>query len=190
MMNLQEEISKSVDLLKKGKVLLAPTDTIWGISCDATNSKAVERVYKIKGRAESKSMIILLESVEKLERYLKHVPPIAYDLIANSKSPLTIIYPGAKGLAKNVMASDGTIAIRIVQGEYCSEVLQQLDRPVVSTSANYAGQPTASFFDNIDPTIFKKVDFVVDIFRDRVRSIKPSTIIKLEENGAFTIIRP
>jgi len=189
-MNLQDEISKSVELLKKGKVLLAPTNTIWGISCDATNSKAVDRIYKIKGRAESKSMIILLESVEKLVKYVKVVPPIVYDLIANSKSPLTIVYPGAKNVAKNVMAQDGTVAIRIVHGEYCSAVLSQLDRPVVSTSANFAGQPTASVFQDIDPGIVKSVDHVVEVFRDRVRSVKPSTIIKLEENGLFTIIRP
>jgi L-threonylcarbamoyladenylate synthase len=188
-MNLQEEIQKSVDLLKKGKVLLAPTDTIWGLSCDATNAKSVQRIFKIKGRAESKSMIILLESPDKLVKYIKEVPPIAYDLISNAKSPLTIIFQGAKNIAKNVMAADGSVAIRIVQGEYCSEVLRMLDRPIVSTSANIAGQPTASLFSDINPLIYNSVDHVVEIFRDRVRSLKPSTIIKLEENGRFKVIR-
>lgn len=189
-MNLQEEILKSVDLLKKGKVLLAPTDTIWGLSCDATNAKSVQRIYKIKGRAESKSLIILLESPDKLVKYIKEVPPIAYDLISSAKSPLTIIFQGAKNIAKNVMAADGSVAIRIVHGEYCSEVLRMLDRPIVSTSANLAGQPAASVFGDINPVIHQSVDHVVDVFRDRVRSLKPSTIIKIEDNGRFTIIRP
>ncbi|MDP2724064.1 MAG: L-threonylcarbamoyladenylate synthase [Bacteroidales bacterium] len=188
-MNLQEEIVKSVDMLKKGKVLLTPTDTIWGIGCDATNSKAVQRIYKIKGRTESKSLIILLESVDKLEKYLKQVPPVAYDLIANSRSPLTIVYSGAKNLAKNVIASDGTIAIRITRDEYCSEVLRLLDRPLVSTSANISGQPIAQLFDEIVPEIIRQVDYVVEAFRDRFQSIKPSTIIKLDENGLFTVLR-
>ncbi|PKP32415.1 MAG: threonylcarbamoyl-AMP synthase [Bacteroidetes bacterium HGW-Bacteroidetes-16] len=189
-MNLQEEILKSVELLRKGKVLLTPTDTIWGISCDATNAKAVQRIFKIKGREESKSMIILLETVEKLEKYLKNVPPLAYDLLANSRSPLTIVYSGAKNLAKNVIAKDGTIAIRIVSGEYCAEVLRLLDRPLVSTSANLAGQPTATLFEDINPAIIHQVDYVVEAFRDRVRSVKPSTIIKLDENGLFKVLRP
>ena len=188
-MNLSEEILKSVELLKKGKVLLSPTDTIWGLSCDATSSRAVERIYKIKGRSESKSLIVLLDSVEKLSRYMKVVPPIAYDLIENSRSPLTIVYPGAKNLAKNVIASDGSIAIRIVNGEYCSEVIKKFDRPIVSTSANIAGQPAPGFFTDIDPEIITRVDHVVTVFRDRIRSLKPSTIIKLEPDGHFSVLR-
>jgi L-threonylcarbamoyladenylate synthase len=135
-MTLEEEIKYSVDLLKKGKIILYPTDTIWGIGCDATNQKAVQRVFNIKGREQTKSMIILLDEVEKLERYIKKVPPIAYDLIANSVSPLTIVYPGAKNIAKKLIASDGTIAIRIVKGRYSAAVINQLDKPLVSTSAN------------------------------------------------------
>ncbi len=188
-MNLQEEIQKSVALLKKGKILLAPTDTVWGISCDATNSKAVQRIFKIKGRSESKSLIILLESPDKLSRYVKNVPPIAYDLIANAKSPLTIVYPGAKNVAKNVMAPDGTVAIRIVHGDYCSEVLRLLDRPLVSTSANLSGKPGSGIFAEIDPEIIKQVDYAVDAFRDRVRAVKPSTIIRLQDDGQFFVLR-
>ena len=189
MNKLQEEVEKSVELLRNGKILLYPTDTIWGIGCDATNSKAVQRLYKIKERDENKSMIVLLDSVDKLKQYIDKVPPIAYDLIQNSVSPLTIVYSGAKNLAKNLIARDGTIAIRIVSGEYCSAVIQKLERPLVSTSANISGEPSASSFYQINAAIFNKVDYVVEIFRDRVRAVKPSTVIKLEDNGRFKVLR-
>ena len=188
-MNLEEEINGSVALLKKGKILLYPTDTIWGIGCDATNSKAINRIYKLKGRSENKGMIVLLDSADKLSLYLKKVPPIAYDLIANSKSPLTIVYPGAKNIAKNIIGSDGTIAIRIVSGEYCAEIIKQLDKPIVSTSANFSDEPTATTFDQIDEDIKKGVDHVVSVFQNRVRTVKSSTIMKLEDDGSFNILR-
>ncbi len=189
-MNLKEEIEKSVELLRSGKILLYPTDTIWGIGCDATNSKAVQRIYKIKQRGERKSMIVLLDSVDKLERYIAKIPPITYDLIENSATPLTIVYPGAKNLAKNLIARDGTIAIRVVKGEFCRPVISTLNRPLVSTSANISGEPAATTFYEISPAILEKVDYVVEVFRDKVQTIKPSTIIKIEENGRFQILRP
>ncbi len=189
-MNLKEEIEISVELLRKGKTLLYPTDTIWGIGCDATNSKAVQRLYKIKEREKNKSMIVLLDSVDKLDNYIKKVPPIAYDLIQNSVSPLTIVYSGAKNLAKNLIANDGTIAIRIVTGEYCVPVIQKLNKPLVSTSANISGEPSARSFYQINKSIIDKVDYVVEAFRDKVRTVKPSTLIKIEENGQFMVLRP
>lgn len=188
-MNLEEEISKSVELLKKGKILLYPTDTIWGIGCDATNSKAIQRIYKLKGRSENKGMIVLLDSPDKLEKYIKKVPAIAYDLISNSRSPLTIVYPGAKNLAKNIIAKDGTIAIRIVGGRYSSEIIRRFGKPIVSTSANFSDQPTARTFDQIDDGIIKGVDHVVSVFQNSVRSVKTSTIIKIEDDGTFLILR-
>ncbi len=188
-MSLELEISKSVDLLKKGKILLYPTDTIWGIGCDATNSKSVQKIYKLKGRSESKGMIVLLDSPEKLSKYLKDVPPIAYDLIENSKTPLTIVYPGAKNLAKNIIAEDGSIAIRIINDEYCTEIIRLLDKPLVSTSANFSDQPTAATFGQIVDGIKNGVDHVVTVFQDKVRSVKSSTIIRLENDGAFTVLR-
>lgn len=188
-MTLEEEIKYSVDLLKKGKIILYPTDTIWGIGCDATNQKAVQRVFNIKGREQTKSMIILLDEVEKLERYIKKVPPIAYDLIANSVSPLTIVYPGAKNIAKKLIASDGTIAIRIVKGRYSAAVINQLDKPLVSTSANMSGQPSPGIFSQIGSNIIKSVDYVVEHFRDQTKTLKPSTIIKIENSGRFVVLR-
>jgi L-threonylcarbamoyladenylate synthase len=189
-MTLEEEIKHSVSLLKKGKIILYPTDTIWGIGCDATNAKAIQKIYKIKERDETKSMIILLDSADKLAQYVKNIPPIAYDLIANSASPLTIVYSGSQNLPKNLVAKDGSIAIRVVKGRYTAEVIRQLDKPLVSTSANFSGQPTASFFDQIDPELFNRVDYVVEHFRNKTRNIKPSTVIRIEESGQFTIIRP
>lgn len=189
-MTLQEEIKYSVELLKKGKIILYPTDTIWGIGCDATNQKAVQRVFNLKGRDQTKSMIILLDDVEKLKDYIKKVPPIAIDLIANSDRPLTIVYPGAKNIAKNLIAKDGTIAIRIIKGRYTSEVIKQLNKPLVSTSANLSGQPSPGIFINISEEIINKVDYVVEHFRDTAKTLKPSTIIKIEDNGRFVILRP
>lgn len=188
-MSLELEIQKSVELLEKGKIILYPTDTIWGIGCDATNSKAVQRIYKLKGRLESKSMILLLDSTDKLKDYVKDVPAIAYELIDNAQSPLTIVYEGAKKVAKNLIADDGTIAIRIIKGEYCGEVINRLGKPIVSTSANISGQPSPKHFNDIGDEVKDKVDYTVEIFRDKIRSLKPSTIIKIEKNGTFEILR-
>ncbi len=188
-MNFDDEVKISVQLLNQGKLLLYPTDTIWGIGCDATNSKSIQKIYKLKGRSESKGMIVLLDSATKLKDYIKKVPPIAYDLIENSKSPLTIVYPGAKNLSKNIIADDGSIAIRIVKGEFCSEVVKLLNKPLVSTSANFSSQPTATTFDQIDEGIKNGVDHVVSVNRDKVKSVKSSRIIKINDDGSFTVLR-
>jgi len=186
---LKEEIEKSVALLKQGKILLYPTDTIWGIGCDATNSKAIGRIFKLKNRQEQKSMIVLLDDAGKLNQYVEDVPSIAYDLIENAASPLTIVYNNAKKLPKKLVASDGTIAIRIVHGDYCSEVIKRLGHPLVSTSANISGEPSPQTFHQISEIIKERVDYVVDIHRSHIHAIRPSTLIKLEENGTFSILR-
>ncbi len=186
---LKEEIEKSVTLLRQGKILLYPTDTIWGIGCDATNAKAVERVYKLKNRHEQKSMIVLLADKEKIQDFVEDVPPIAYDLIENAASPITIVYEKAKNLPKNLVASDGTIAIRVVKGDYCTAVIRELGKPMVSTSANISGEPAPGTFGQISETIKERVDYVVDVHRTRIRSVRPSTILKLETNGTFKILR-
>lgn len=183
------EIDKSVELLKQGKILLYPTDTIWGIGCDATNSKAIDRIFKLKNRQDQKSMIVLLDDAEKLTQYVEGVPAIAYDLIENAASPITIVYHKAKKLPKKLMANDGSIAIRIVKGDYCVEIIKKLGHPLVSTSANISGEPSPQTFQQISPFIKEKVDYVVDIYRSRIRTIRPSTLVKLDENGTFSILR-
>jgi L-threonylcarbamoyladenylate synthase len=189
-MNLETDIKNAIEHLKKGEIILYPTDTIWGIGCDATNSKAVQKIYKLKGRNETKSMIILLDTPDKISNYVKRVPPIAYDLIKNSVSPLTIVYPNAKNLAKNLIATDGSIAIRIVKGRFSGTMIEQFGKPVVSTSANVSGQPSPALFHQISDEIIAGVDYVAESFRNSIKTVKPSTIIKLEDNGKFTIIRP
>lgn len=186
---LEQEIENSVKALNEGKTILYPTDTIWGIGCDATNAKAVDKIYQIKKREQEKSMIILLEDAQKIEDYVEDVPFIVYDLIESTNRPLTIVYQNARNLAKNLVPEDNTIAIRIVKGEYCTEMIRRFGKPVVSTSANISGEPSPITFNDVSEEIRKSVDYVVNIFHDRVRSVKPSRIIKLENDGLFTIIR-
>jgi L-threonylcarbamoyladenylate synthase len=186
---MEDEINISVDFLRRGKVILYPTDTIWGIGCDATQQKPVDRIYRLKQRFESKSMIILLDQAEKLATYVKKVPPIAFDLIERYLEPLTIIYPNARNVAKNVVAEDGTVAIRIVRNEFCRKMISLFGKPVVSTSANLSGQPSPLAFSKIPVEIKKGVDHVVDYNRDVIVGTKPSTIIRLYENGEFEVIR-
>jgi L-threonylcarbamoyladenylate synthase len=186
---LKEEIEKSVHLFREGKILLYPTDTVWGIGCDATNAKAINRIFKLKNRNEQKSMIVLLDSKEKLKDYVETIPPIAYDLIDNAASPITIVYNRAKNLPSNLVAADGSIAIRVVKGDYCVEVIRRLGKPLVSTSANISGEFTPTTFAQIPEIIKQKVDYVVDIYHGRVRSVRPSTVLKLEDNGTFKILR-
>ncbi|PLX01675.1 MAG: threonylcarbamoyl-AMP synthase [Marinilabiliales bacterium] len=188
-MSFDKEIQKSVELLKKGKVILYPTDTIWGIGCDATNSKSVQKIYKIKGRTESKTMILLLDAVENLHKYVNKVPDITPELISQSDKPLTIVYKGAKNISKTLIASDGTIAIRIVQDDFCRELIEKLGKPLVSTSANISGQPSAKYFNEISDEIKENVDYVVNLHQDKI-GVKASTIIKLEDNGTFEVLRP
>lgn len=186
---VKEEINKTLEYLRKGKLILYPTDTIWGIGCDATNQQAVDRIYRLKQRVESKSMIILLDDVAKLHHYVNEVPEITTDLVNSIETPLTVIYSGAKGLAKNTIASDGSIAIRITRDPFCRELIAQFGKPVVSTSANVSGTADPITFNQIPEVIIKGVDYVVDHNRDRIAKMKASRIIKLEPNGEFTVVR-
>jgi L-threonylcarbamoyladenylate synthase len=186
---MEDEVKLSVDFLKKGKIILYPTDTIWGIGCDATQTKPVDRIYKLKQRFESKSMIILLDHPDKLSAYVKKVPPIAYDLIESYQEPLTIIYRNAMNVAKNVVAEDGTVAIRIVRDEFCRKMIALFNKPVVSTSANLSGQPAPIIFNKIPKEILDGVDHVVNHNREVIIRTKPSTIIRLLDNGEFEVIR-
>jgi len=186
---MSEDISKAVVILNSGGILLYPTDTIWGIGCDATNFKAVEKIYKIKGRSKSSSFIVLLDDVKKITDYVSEVPGILYDLLGSIDFPTTVIYPKAKNLAKNVVATDGSIAIRIISNGFTHKLLKAFGKPVVSTSANFSGEPSPFKFKDISETLIGKMDYVVESNRANIQVTKPSTIIRLKPNGEFEIIR-
>jgi L-threonylcarbamoyladenylate synthase len=186
---LKDEINSALEVIKNGGVILYPTDTIWGLGCDATNADAVEKLLKIKNRPAEKSLIVLLDVDSKLQSYVKEIPEVAYDLIEYAENPLTIIFSDAKNLAPNVINTDGSVGIRIVKHDFCTPLIQRFRKPVVSTSANISGKPSPQFFDDIDPEIIEAVDYVVD-FQQEDRSIKkPSTIMKLRPSGQFEFIR-
>lgn len=186
---LKEEVSKALEVLKQGGIILYPTDTIWGIGCDATNVEAVDRIYKLKGRAENKSMIILLDSDNKLQSYVQNVPEIAYDLIEYAEHPLTIIYSGAKNLAVNVVNIDSSVGIRIVKHAFCEQLIQRFRKPIVSTSANVSMKPSPANFMQISDDIITGVDYVVNLEREDLTQKRSSTIMKLEPDGKFAFIR-
>lgn len=190
LVTMEKEIARCIEVLKKGGTILYPTDTIWGIGCDATNQKAVEKIYKIKKRLETKSLIILLESPERIKEYVNHIPAIAWDLMESVDRPLTIIYPESKNLPKNVIGDDGSIAIRVVKNEFCKQLLREFGKPIVSSSANISGELPPMVFKCVSPEVLKAVDYTVSLFQDELREVKPSRIIKLSPNGEFNIIRP
>ena len=158
---MHNDIKKAVEVLKGGGIILYPTDTIWGIGCDATNPDAVAKIYKLKEREDSKSMLVLVDNPNMLNIYLNEVPEIAWDLIELTTKPLTIIYPNAKNLAPNLVAADGSIGIRVVKHSFCEKLIYALRKPIVSTSANISGKPFPKNFNTIDPSIINGVDFVV-----------------------------
>jgi len=186
---MQREIDQCLTVLRAGGTILYPTDTIWGIGCDATNYQAVQKVYHLKKRVESKSLIILLDDADRLTDYMVFVPEIAFDLVKNVDTPLTIIYPNSKNLASNVVAEDQSIAIRIIKTEFCSRLIRGFGKPIVSTSANISGTKPPLTYKNILPEIINGVDYVVDPSLGELRVVQPSRIIKLNENGEFRIIR-
>lgn len=175
--------------MKEGGVILYPTDTVWGIGCDATNAEAVQRVYEIKQRADSKAMLVLVDSTAKLNAYVDEVPEVAWDLIELSDKPLTIIYSGARNLAPNLLAEDGSVGIRVTTEEFSNRLCQQFRKAIVSTSANISGQPGAANFSEISEEIIYAVDYVVDYRQDDLSRPRPSSIIKLGKGGEIKIIR-
>lgn len=186
---MEQEIEKCVRLLRDGKVILYPTDTIWGIGCDATNEEALLRVYEIKQRDEKKSMIILLDSETRLPLYVQKIPQVAWELIPHISRPTTFIYPTACNLPKRLIYSDGTIAIRIVRNDFCKLLIRALDKPIISTSANRSTEPTPPTFDDIDPDIIRQVDYVVPPEYADSTDFKPSRLIKFLDNYNFIVIR-
>jgi L-threonylcarbamoyladenylate synthase len=186
---MHNDIKKAVEVLKSGGIILYPTDTIWGIGCDATNPEAVGRIYQIKKREDSKSMLVLMENPALLERYVNDVPEIAWDLVEISTTPLTVIYPGAKNLATNLIAEDGSIGIRFTKEEFTTKLLQRFRRPIVSTSANISGEKSPAFFDEISEEIKNQMDYIVEYRQDDINPAQPSSIIKLWPGGRIDIIR-
>ncbi len=185
-----QEIEKSLSVLKKGGIILYPTDTIWGIGCDATNQRAVNKIYKLKRRIEGKSLLVLVDGVDMINSYVEDVNPLIIELVSNYDRPLTAIYPKSKNLAKGVAAQDKSIGIRVVRDDFCQAVIQQFGKAVVSTSANLSGEPSPVLYSQISDEIKNGVDYIVNLYHRRVRSMKPSRIIRVKEHGDFEIVRP
>ena len=195
----REDLQNALRVLREGGVILYPTDTVWGIGCDATNAEAVARVYAIKKRVDSKAMLVLLDGAGKLQGYMEKVPDTAWMLLeamgregdeAKGERPLTIIYPRAKNLAHNLLAEDGSVGIRITQELFSKALCEQLRRPIVSTSANFSGEPAAKTYAEISPELLAAVDYVCEFRRQDQTTVKPSSIIKIDERERITIIRP
>lgn len=185
----REDLNKALETLKNGGLILYPTDTIWGIGCDATNPEAVEKVYALKGRDENKSLIILLHNDNQLAGYVNDIPEVAYELIEYTEKPLTIVYSNAKNLAPNVVATDGSIGIRVVRHPFCEQLLQRFRKPIVSTSANVSGSPSPSCFDDISEEIKVGVDYIVGYGQGERGDGKSSTVMKLGSSGQFAFLR-
>ncbi len=185
----EDDIKNSLVALKKGGIIIYPTDTVWGLGCDATNRDAVNRINKIKSRSENKSLIILVNGLTMLERYVKEIPATAHELIDVSDSPLTIIYPGGKNLPPGICAADNSVAIRICNEPFCNELIGRIRKPLVSTSANISGNPSPAGFDEIDRDLLERADYVVNYRRDDRRKFNPSPVIKVEKTGIIKIIR-
>jgi len=186
---IRQDVKKACEVMQKGGVILYPTDTIWGIGCDATNAEAVKRVYDIKRRADSKAMLVLVDSSVKVDFYVRDVPAVAWDLIDYATKPLTIIYDGARNLAENLLAEDGSVGIRVTSEEFSKELCFRFRKAIVSTSANISGQPSPANFSEISEEVKQAVDYIVGYRQDEVGHPRPSSIIKLGKGGEVKIIR-
>lgn len=170
---MTEDIKKACEVMAAGGIILYPTDTIWGIGCDATNEKAVQRVYELKRRADNKAMLVLMDSEAKLDRYVSDVPDIAWDLISVSDKPLTIIYSSAKNLATNLLGADGSVGIRITNEEFSKKLCERFRKPLVSTSANVSGEPSPANFSEVSEVIKEGVDYIVSYRQDDMSKAAP-----------------
>jgi len=185
---MHQELKNCIKHLKNGGIILYPTDTLWGIGCDANNTEAVKKVYELKKRIDSKALICLVTDDRMLSRYIKDIPDVALDIIEVAENPTTIIYDNPQNIASNLIANDNSLAIRIPDDEFCFQLIRKLNGAIVSTSANISGQPSPKSFSEISNEILKGVDYVVNLHREKTAS-KPSSIIKLSSAGLVTIIR-
>lgn len=183
-----EELNNAYAALKRGGIILYPTDTVWGIGCDATNADAIDRIYTLKKRSEEKALICLVSDFKMLNQFVEEVPEVAYDILKYAAKPTTIIYDKPIRIAENLVGSDNTLGIRATKDEFCQKLLRKLKRPLVSTSANISNQPTPESFSQISPEILKGVDYVVNLHQS-MKSPKPSAIIKLSNDGTVKVIR-
>jgi L-threonylcarbamoyladenylate synthase len=188
-MSFQEDISAALTTLRSNGVILYPTDTIWGLGCDATSQDAVEKIFRIKSRNENKSLLILVNSEQMLERFVNDIPDTAFELIAVSEDPLTIIYPKGKNLAKGVCSDDGSVGIRICRDEFCNQLISLFRKPIVSTSANFSGKPAPPSFSKIEKLLIDSADYVVKYRRDDRSKQSASPVIKFNTDGTIKIIR-
>lgn len=188
-MNISEEVIKTCSVLTKGGTILYPTDTIWGLGCDATNVAAIEKVIQIKKRPIDKSLLILLDQKEKIYDYVDKLPEIAWDLISQTSRPITFIYPNVKNLPKILLASDGSVAIRIANNDFCKRLIRLFGNPIVSTSANLSGDPPAISYKDISKEIIDQVDYMVNPEISVCCDSKPSTIIRFLDDYSFEILR-
>lgn len=188
-MKREEDIRNAVETMRRGGVILYPTDTVWGIGCDATNAEAVAKVYAIKQREDSKAMICLVDSDNRLQRYVRNVPDVAWSLFEVAVKPTTIILDDAVNLAPNLIAADGSIAMRITQEEFSKELCYRFQKPIVSTSANISGEPAAQNYKDISPELLAAVDYVCMSRRQEHKPHTPSSIIRLRKDGQVEIIR-
>ena len=186
--NMNEEINNAYEVIKEGGIILYPTDTVWGIGCDATNVDAVAKIYKLKQRAETQSMICLMNGEKMMYNVFKEIPEVAWQIIDLSENPTTLILDKPRNVAANLIASDDTLGIRIVKEPFCFKLMERMKKPLVSTSANISGQPTPIAFKDISPEILKGVDYVVNLHREKING-KPSTIIKLGNDFQVKVIR-
>ena len=184
-----EQIKKTVEVLRKGGIILYPTDTVWGIGCDATNKEAVAKVYEIKRRSDSKSLVMLASDLDMICRYVKEIPEMAVQLVEVNDKPMTIIYPGATGLAENAVAEDGTVGIRIPMMDFCQQLVSRFGRPLVSTSANISGEQTPKKYAEISEEIKLAVDLIVDPAFEKGATGQSSSIIKVGLDYSIEIIR-
>ena len=185
---MQSEIKEIIEVLNNGGTIIYPTDTVWGMGCDATNQEAVEKIYALKKRNENSPLVTLLHDTNQLFDYVEDVPDIAFDLIELSEYPITIVFEKGKKIAKNVAAKDGSIAIRVIRDDSCSALLKQFRKPLVSTSVNQSGQAFANSIEEMDESIVSKIDA---IYRSdyQIQQTRPSQIIRINNDGSFTIIR-
>ncbi len=188
-MNCDIDIRHAVHCLKQGGVILYPTDTVWGIGCDATNEEAVKRIFDIKRRADAKAMLCLVDNPNRIQRYFRNVPDVAWDLFECATQPLTVILDGAEGVAPSLLAPDGSLGIRVTHDEFSRQICYRLQKPLVSTSANISGEPTARYFKEISQEIIQAMDYVVQFRRGDTKPRKPSAVVKIGRNAEVQIIR-